>query len=95
MFIAENDDIYVSVCTDVFSSAYAPGVSAPQPFGIHPNSGRVLIRHIASTGKTVTFDIAEVSPRYDSGNITSKLAAILIFEIIDNLGRFSLKTEEE
>ena len=95
MFIEENDHIYVSICTDVFSSAYAPGVSAPQPFGIHPKSGRELIRHIAGTGKTVSFDIAEVSPRYDSGNITSKLAAILIFEMTDNLGRFSLKIEDK
>jgi len=95
MFIEENDHIYVTICTDVFSSAYAPGVSAPQPFGIHPKSGRELIRHIAGTGKTVAFDVAEVSPRYDSGNITSKLAAILIFEVIDNLGRFSLKIEEK
>jgi formiminoglutamase len=83
----------MTICTDVFSSAYAPGVSAPQPFGIHPKSGRELIRHIAATGKTVSFDIAEVSPRYDSGNITSKLAAILIYELIDNLGRFALKTD--
>jgi formiminoglutamase len=92
-FIEKNDHIYMTICTDVFSSAYAPGVSAPQPFGIHPKSGRELIRHIAATGKTVSFDIAEVSPRYDSGNITSKLAAILIYELIDNLGRFALKTD--
>jgi len=92
-FIEKNDHIYMTICTDVFSSAYAPGVSAPQPFGIHPKSGRELIRHIAATGKTVSFDIAEVSPRYDSGNITSKLAAILIYELIDNLGRFSLKID--
>jgi formiminoglutamase len=90
-FIEKNDHIYVTICTDVFSSAYAPGVSAPQPFGIHPKSGRELIRHIAATGKTVSFDIAEVAPRYDSGNITSKLAAILIYELIDNLGRFKIK----
>ncbi len=93
-FIEANDHIYLTVCADVFSSAYAPGVSAPQPFGIHPKSGRELIRHIAGTGKTVSFDIAEVSPIVDSGNITSKLAAILIFELIDNLGRFKLKIED-
>lgn len=95
IFIEKNDYIYITVCTDVFSSAYAPGVSAPQPFGVHPKVAKELIRHIAGTGKTVVFDIAEVSPRYDSGNITSKLAAILIFEIIDKLGRFSLKREEK
>ena len=90
-FIEKNDHIYVTICTDVFSSAYAPGVSAPQPFGIHPKHGRELLRHIAGSGKTVSFDIAEVSPKYDSGNITSKLAAILIFELIDNLAKFSLE----
>jgi len=90
-FIEKNDHIYVTICTDVFSSAYAPGVSAPQPFGIHPKHGRELLRHIVGSGKTVSFDIAEVAPKYDSGNITSKLAAILIFELIDNLTRFSLE----
>ena len=94
-FIDANDHIYLTICTDVFSSAYAPGVSAPQPFGIHPKLGREFIRHIAGKGKTVSFDIAEVSPKNDSGSITSKLAAILIYELIDNLERFQLDIEDK
>ena len=34
--ITRSDNIYVSICLDVFAAAYAPGVSAPQPLGLTP-----------------------------------------------------------
>jgi formiminoglutamase len=35
-FITKQDYLYVTICSDVFSSAFAPGVSAAQFLGIHP-----------------------------------------------------------
>ncbi|MEN8121868.1 MAG: formimidoylglutamase [Bacteroidota bacterium] len=84
-FIAENDYIYMTVCSDVFSSAYAPGVSAPQPFGLLPEISLELIKHVAASNKVISFDIAEIAPRFDEDNRTAKLGAIIIYAIINTL----------
>ncbi len=84
-FIAENDHIYMTVCSDVFSSAYAPGVSAPQPFGLMPEISLELIKHVAASNKVISFDIAEISPRFDEDNRTAKLGAIIIYAVINTL----------
>jgi len=49
-FLAGNDAIYVTICADVFSSALAPGVSAPQPFGLHPEPVLRLLKHVLASG---------------------------------------------
>ena len=82
-FIFENDHIYLTICSDVFSSAYAPGVSASNPLGIEPEIALKLIKHIIKSGKVISFDIAEVSPRFDMDNITANLASIIIFAVIN------------
>lgn len=80
--ITRSDQIYVSICLDVFGAAYAPGVSAPQPLGLSPWQVIPLLRHIASKGKTVSLDIAELSPKYDRDGMTSQLAAALAANFI-------------
>jgi len=44
---------------------YAPGVSAPQPLGVLPWQILPLVRQLAASGKVVSYDIAELSPKYD------------------------------
>jgi len=80
--INENENIYVSICMDVFASPYAPGVSAPQAFGITPWQMIPALRKIATSGKVISYDIAELSPTFDIDNRTAKLAANLIHEIV-------------
>lgn len=80
--IDENDMIYLSLCLDVFSAPFAPGVSAPQPMGLCPWHVIPFVRQLAASGKVVSYDIAELSPRYDIDQRTAKLAANLIYEII-------------
>lgn len=84
-FINDNDYIYVTICGDVFSSASAPGVSAMQPFGLKPNLVLRFIREILQSKKVVGFDIAEVSPPLDHDRRTAKLAATIIYEVIESL----------
>lgn len=86
-FIKKNDHIYVTICADVFSSAFAPGVSATQPLGLDPEGVLKFIKYILKSGKTVSFDIAEVSPRFDLDNTTANLARVLIFAVIDTLAQ--------
>jgi len=84
-FIKGNDNIYLTLCSDVFNSASAPGVSAMQPFGMNPEVVLNNIKEIIRTKKVVGFDIAEVSPRFDQDNQTAKLAAVIIYAIINEL----------
>lgn len=80
--IDENDHVYMSLSLDVFSPAFAPGVSTIQPLGLYPWHLIPLIRQIAASGKVICYDIAELVPRYDIDHCTAKLAATLIYEII-------------
>jgi len=84
-FIKDNDNIYLTLCSDVFNSASAPGVSAMQPFGMNPEVVLNYIKEIIRTKKVIGFDIAEVSPRFDQDNQTAKLAAVIIYAIINEL----------
>ncbi|TAK75289.1 MAG: formimidoylglutamase, partial [Gammaproteobacteria bacterium] len=78
--IDENDMIYMSLSLDVFSPAFAPGVSTIQPLGLNPWHVIPLIRQAAASGKVMSYDIAEHVPRYDIDHRTAKLAATLIYE---------------
>ncbi len=82
--IDQNEFVYVTLCLDVFSAAYAPGVSASQPLGLEPWDVIPLVRQLAASGKVISFDVAELAPRYDVDHRTSKLAAALIYEFIHN-----------
>jgi formiminoglutamase len=84
-FIANESEVYLTLCSDVFSSAFAPGVSAPQPFGMHPELVLRMIKHIARSGKLLSFDVAEVAPRFDDDHQTAKLASIIIFALLNTL----------
>ncbi len=82
-FIAKYDHIYVTICADVFSAAYAPGVSASQPLGLDPELVLFLLEFILKSRKLISFDIAEVSPRFDLDDTTSSLAAVLLFALVN------------
>ncbi len=84
-FIAEHQHIYVTICSDVFNSAFAPGVSAMQPFGMNPEIVLTYLKKILKTNKVISLDIAEVSPRFDQDKRTAKLIAIIIYAIINAL----------
>lgn len=80
--VDENEIIYLSLSLDVFSPAFAPGVSSIQPLGLNPWQVIPLIRQAAASGKVISYDIAELVPRYDIDHRTAKLAATLVYEII-------------
>lgn len=78
----QNQIIYVSLDLDVLAAAYAPGVSAPQALGLTPWQIIPLLRQLAASGKAISYDIAELSPPFDTDQRTAKLAASFIYEII-------------
>jgi len=81
-FINQHDFVFLTLCTDVLNAAFAPGVSAPSPFGLDPSVVRSIIRTVTSHDKTLSFDISEVNPLLDENNRTVKLGAYLINEAI-------------
>ncbi|USH03951.1 formimidoylglutamase [Grimontia kaedaensis] len=90
-FIAGMDAIYLTIDLDVFPAATAPGVSAPAVHGVEYLLVERLIRTIAETvnkdghPKLKIADIAELNPRYDIDNHTSRLAARLVWTISRSL----------
>jgi formiminoglutamase len=80
--IDQNEMIYLSLCLDVFASAFAPGVSSTQPLGLFPWQIIPMVRALAASGKVISYDIAELCPLHDISNNTAKLAATLVYEFI-------------
>ncbi|GIO08971.1 formimidoylglutamase [Brevibacillus reuszeri] len=89
-FMEKHDYVMLTLCTDVLNAAFAPGVSAPSPFGLSPMTVRSLIRTVAAHKKTLSFDICEVNPVLDENGRTVKLGAYLTNEaIMEFLGGYS------
>lgn len=84
-YVADKNQVYLTLCTDVLSAAHAPGVSAVQPFGLDSELVLQLIKEIIKTGKVCSIDFAEVSPRFDADNRTAKLVAVYIYAVINSL----------
>lgn len=56
-----------------------------QAFGLNPEIVIKFLKEILKSNKVVSFDIAEVSPRFDHDKRTAKLAAIIVYAIINGL----------
>jgi len=73
--------VYITLDIDVVDPAFAPGTGTPQVGGL--SSAQVLdLLHCFADLQLVGCDLVEVSPPYDSGEITSLLAANLLFELL-------------
>jgi len=83
-FIAKNDYLYVTIDLDGFSSAYAPGVSAPSPLGFTPYFVFKMLSYLFDTKKVISFDIAELNPSLDRDKLTASLAAKIIDFVVLN-----------
>ena len=84
-FVKKMDIVYVTICMDVFDGAAAPGVSFPTVLGMDSKKGRRILRALMETKKVVCLDFAEINPRYDVANRTSRLAGYMIYETMEKL----------
>lgn len=76
-----NRPVYVTLDIDVVDPAFAPGTGTPQVGGLSSAQILDLVRSLKGLD-IVGCDLVEVSPPYDNGEITSLLAANLIFELL-------------
>jgi agmatinase len=73
--------VYVTLDIDVVDPAFAPGTGTPQVGGLSSLQILELVRSLRGLN-LVGCDLVEVSPPYDTGEITSLLAANLLYELI-------------
>ena len=84
IFIKEVDYLYITIDMDGFSSAYAPGVSAPSTLGLTPNFVYTVLAFLFQSKKVISCDIAELNPDFDIDKRTADLAAKLVDCLVQN-----------
>lgn len=84
-FIEQSSAVMVTLCSDVMDASYAPGVSAPQPFGMEPKLVARLLQEALKNKKAISFDIAEINPVLDESGRTVKLAAAMLYKVMDSV----------
>jgi len=83
-FIDRVDYLYITVDLDVFPAYLAPGVSAPAAKGLALESFETLFETIIQSKKVILLDLAECNPQFDIDNRTAKLAALIVYQYINN-----------
>jgi agmatinase len=73
--------LYLTLDIDVVDPAFAPGTGTPQVGGLSSFQILELVRCLKGQS-FVGSDLVEVSPPYDNGEITSLLAANLLYEML-------------
>jgi guanidinopropionase len=73
--------VYVTLDIDCVDPAYAPGTGTPQVGGFTSAQIIELVRALNGL-QIIGADLVEVSPPFDNGDITSLLAANLLFELL-------------
>jgi guanidinobutyrase len=73
--------VYITLDIDSVDPAYAPGTGTPQVGGFTSIQILNLVRALKGLN-IVGCDLVEVSPPYDTGEITSLLAANLLYELL-------------
>ena len=74
-------EVHVSFDIDVLDPAFAPGTEIPSAGGLSTRQALELLRGATAGSRLVGFDVVEVSPPYDSSDITTLAALKLIFEV--------------
>lgn len=75
-------DIYVTLDIDVLDPSTAPGTGTPEPGGLNYLQIKEILSGISEKGNIVGFDIVEVNPLYDVGDITAQIAARLAIDFL-------------
>jgi len=75
-------ELYVSIDVDVLDPAFAPGTGYIEPGGLSTRELLYLIQRIKLLKNIRKYDLVEVNPEKDFNNITSKIAAKIVKELI-------------
>ena len=81
------DGVFLSVDIDVCDPGHAPGTGTPEPGGLTARELLDAVRRLAYELPLVGIDIVEVSPPYDSADITAALANRVALEVLSATAR--------
>lgn len=79
------DHVFISVDVDVCDPAFAPGTGTPEPGGLQARELLKGLRRLATELPVVGMEVVEVSPPYDSADITALLAHRVIMEALSGI----------
>ena len=79
------DHVFISVDVDVCDPAFAPGTGTPEPGGLQARELLKSIRRLATELPVAGMEVVEVSPPYDSADITALLAHRVILETLSGI----------
>ena len=81
------DGVFLSVDIDVVDPGMAPGTGTPEPGGMTSRELLHAVRRICLELPIVGMDIVEVSPPYDSADITAILANRVVLEALSAIAK--------
>lgn len=79
------DGVFLSVDIDVVDPGMAPGTGTPEPGGLTPRQLLDAVRRCALELPLVGMDVVEVSPPYDSAEVTAFLANRVVLEALSGI----------
>jgi agmatinase len=79
------DAVFVSVDVDVVDPGSAPGTGTPEPGGLSPRQLLDAVRRIAMELPVAGIDVVEVSPPYDTAEVTAYLANRVVLEALSGI----------
>jgi agmatinase len=83
--VPRSREIYVSIDLDVLDISLTPGHSLPEPGGLSYRQLHAVLDRIARRGKVVGFDVVELNPALDAGEVTARTAAWLITHFLSEI----------
>jgi agmatinase len=81
------EGVFLSVDIDVCDPAHAPGTGTPEPGGLTARQLLDSVRRVSLELPVVGMDVVEVSPPYDSADITAALANRVVLEALSAIAR--------
>ncbi|SFE58942.1 agmatinase [Alteribacillus iranensis] len=77
----KEERVFLSFDVDFIDPAFAPGTGTPEVNGVYPREAFQILRQLSDL-ELIGLDVVEVLPAYDQGEITSALAANIMFEMM-------------
>jgi len=81
------DGVFLSVDIDVCDPGHAPGTGTPEPGGLTARELLDAVRRLCLELPVVGIDVVEVSPPYDSADVTAFLASRVVLEALSGIAR--------
>jgi arginase family enzyme len=78
------DAVYISFDIDSVDCGFVPGTGRPEPGGFLPREALALVGKVAAEG-ICGLEVVEVSPPYDTSDITALLATRVIVDVLGSM----------